>query len=379
MTAMNQTDDGKKSSLALQYGNDDNYSGYDESLSGGVATSGTNKDNESHRSIVDNATSVTSAADYGKYEDNNGNMKPNSIQGSVERTIIDAETSSPPGGGRIGSNSLLRKAGDQNKNIDKIIPSTSKPDEASLSWNESTRGAEEPNMESTSNSDPLETATFTSSVSSHNEKNSCHEYYTCKVTGKKKKKNKITSRINFVPQPTTECEKRQYDLNRSKSKANVLEVFDAWTPAQLRESIRSEPLKARVYRTIAIWAGLVHPLDDKNFDRGMKRYQGDEREFDAKYSMHRTEKFGTGYQLHSNSLPFDAYTLMKEAKKGFLSFLVFIYFVVLSSIFASFAWGVDCCNRDVTPGNFLPIGFLLLSGTLKLCEIAIVIWICAKD
>lgn len=206
--------------------------------------------------------------------------------------------------------------------------------------------------ESAPDSDPLETATPSLS---DNEKQPS-EYYTCQFTGKRKKRGRITG----VPQLSTECEKRS---NLGKGHDNVLEVLDVWTPAQLKNTLASEPRRARVYRTIAIWAGLVHPLDEKNFERGLKRYQGDEQEFDAKYMLSRTEKHGTGYQLHSSHLPFDAYTLMKEANMGFLFFLVALYFIGLSSIFVFFGWSVDCFNRDVTPGNFVAVGFLLLSGT----------------
>ena len=145
----------------------------------------------------------------------------------------------------------------------------------------------------------------------------------------------------------------------------MLEVFDEWSPGQVQDSLRAEPIKARLYRAIASSSGTMNPLNEKHYKKGMQKHNGNEEEFQARISMKHPERLFTGYQLHSRKLPLDAYQLFQESRWRFLLFLVALYFVLLMAIFAFLGWGVGCFNRDITPVNFFPMGFLLLSGKFQ--------------
>ena len=141
-------------------------------------------------------------------------------------------------------------------------------------------------------------------------------------------------------------------------------VFDDWTDQEFRATIQSEPLKSRLYRKLAVVAGLMRPLDERDYQNGLnKEFHGNYEEFDAKFWSNKTEKINTGYQLHSSQLPFDAHQLFKEATITFLMVLMLLYFVILSLLFAAWGLACDCFLEDnIGFAAYIPHGFLLLSG-----------------
>ena len=146
------------------------------------------------------------------------------------------------------------------------------------------------------------------------------------------------------------------------SNEHIMSVFDEWTPEQVREVIHSEPLRARLYRKIAIVAGLNRPLGQRDYRKALRKFDGEECEMQAKYPVTHVEEMSTGYQVNSTELPFDTYQLFKESRRIFILLLVALYFTVLSTVFTLLAWGTSCLEIDLTFWNFLPAGFLLLSG-----------------
>lgn len=89
---------------------------------------------------------------------------------------------------------------------------------------------------------------------------------------------------------------------------------------------------------------------------------GDEDELRSKFIVTNLKRVNTGYQLNSDVLPFDTYQLFRESRRSFILILGALYFVLSSAVFTLLAWGAGCLELDVTPGNFLPMGFLILSG-----------------
>jgi hypothetical protein len=146
------------------------------------------------------------------------------------------------------------------------------------------------------------------------------------------------------------------------SNDHIVDVFDEWTEEDLKATLQSEPLISRLYRKLAVQAGLMRPLNEQDYKDGLKDFKGNKEEFDAKFFCNKVEKTSTGYQLHSNQLPFDAHQLFKEATLQFLLFMTLLYFVVLSAGFAVWGWASSCFALDLDLGNALPHGFLLLSG-----------------
>ena len=149
---------------------------------------------------------------------------------------------------------------------------------------------------------------------------------------------------------------------KCSSNEHILSVFDEWTPEQVREIIQSEPLRARLYRKIAIVAGLNRPLGLREYRKALRKFDGMECEMQAKYPVTHVEQMSTGYQINSTELPFDTYQLFRESRRMFIVLMVALYFMVLSTVFTLLAWGTDCLEIDLTFWNFVPAGFLLLSG-----------------
>jgi len=80
---------------------------------------------------------------------------------------------------------------------------------------------------------------FATKKKKNNKKNAC------KLANLKKKKS---GGIQSVPQIASECEE---NLTTSKGTVNdMLEVFDEWSPGQVQDSLRDEPIKARLHRAI---------------------------------------------------------------------------------------------------------------------------------
>jgi len=144
----------------------------------------------------------------------------------------------------------------------------------------------------------------------------------------------------------------------------IVDVFDQWTVSQMREALHGEPLVSRLYRKIALIAGIVRPLNEKDYQDGLhKEFKGNYEEFDARFFTDKTEKLLTGYQLNCDQLPFDANHLFKDSSIIFLIGCILLYFLVLSALFATWGWASECFDQDaITYENALPIGFLLLSG-----------------
>jgi hypothetical protein len=146
------------------------------------------------------------------------------------------------------------------------------------------------------------------------------------------------------------------------SNDHIVEVFDEWTEEDMKATLQSEPFISRVYRRLAVQAGLMRPLNEQDYKEGLKEFNGNKEEFDARFFSSKVEKVNTGYQLHSNELPFDAHQLFKEATLHFLLFLAFFFFFSLSAGFALWGWAFSCFALELDLGNAIPHGFLLLSG-----------------
>jgi len=144
----------------------------------------------------------------------------------------------------------------------------------------------------------------------------------------------------------------------------IVDVFDQWTVSQMREALHGEPLVSRLYRKIALIAGIVRPLNEKDYQNGLhKEFKGNYEEFDARFFNDKMDKMLTGYQLNCDQLPFDANHLFKDSSIIFLIGCILLYFLVLSALFATWGWASNCFDQDsMTYWNALPFGFLLLSG-----------------
>jgi len=161
---------------------------------------------------------------------------------------------------------------------------------------------------------------------------------------------------------TRECTDATGKVVTCRANDQILSVFDEWTPEQVRDVIQSEPLRARLFRKVAILAGLNRPLGLRDYRKALRKFDGDECEMQAKYPVTHVEQMNMGYQINSTELPFDTYQLFKESRRIFILLMVALYFISLSTVFTLLAWGTSCLEINLTFWNFLPSGFLLLSG-----------------
>ncbi|EJK71788.1 hypothetical protein THAOC_06738, partial [Thalassiosira oceanica] len=161
---------------------------------------------------------------------------------------------------------------------------------------------------------------------------------------------------------TRECTDATGKVVTCRANDQILSVFDEWTPDQVRDVIQSEPLRARLFRKVAIFAGLNRPLGLRDYRKALRKFDGDECEMQAKYPATHVEQMTTGYQINSTELPFDTYQLFQESRRIFILIMVALYFISLSTVFTLLAWGTSCLEINLTFWNFLPSGFLLLSG-----------------
>lgn len=120
-----------------------------------------------------------------------------------------------------------------------------------------------------------------------------------------------------------------------------------------------EGRKSKLLRYLGSVAGLNMPMSKDDYNREINKVNGDIKELTVGFLSH-PDKWASCIVLHSNTLPFDLYTLCKKGSRKFLIFSITLYMFILSTFFALISsWG-GC--MEIEGKDFLPKGFMLISG-----------------
>jgi hypothetical protein len=120
-----------------------------------------------------------------------------------------------------------------------------------------------------------------------------------------------------------------------------------------------EGRKSRYLRYLGSIAGLNMPMSKEDYKREIEKVNGDVKELTTGFLSH-PDKWASCIVLHSNTLPFDLYTLCKKGSRKFLIFSITLYMFILSTFFSLISSWAGC--MEIAGKDFLPKGFMLISG-----------------